>query len=130
MNYFEYINKSEIYTCVICNLRGSEKEINLHLEEIKNLKKFPFVEQHKLPIGSLIKVKNNRRNTCSLTTIVGYFYTTEHELCYNIYPKIITKDYNEYTYGEFGEYIHNDEIISYKDIKNKNYSLEQNSLED
>lgn len=127
--YSDYIEKSEIYKCSICELEGSEEEITDHLKEIERLGKFPFVEDRKLPTGSLIKVQNNYEDSYSLTNIVGYFYTLHHEICYYISPRVAVRDSDEYSFGEFGEYVYRNEILSCRKIKEKNLILDQKSFE-
>lgn len=123
-----FIEKIEIYKCSICELEGSEQEIIEHLEKLKNLGKFPFIQHRHLPTGSLIKVKNNNKESYSLTNITGYFYTNYHELCYYINPKIITKNYCDHEHGEFGEYVYGNEVLNCKKIKESKLILEQEEL--
>ena len=124
----QYVQKIEIYKCSICELEGSEEEILEHLKSIENLGKFPFREIRRLPTGSLVKVKNHRKNTYSLTNIEGYFYTEDHELCYNIHPKIVTRDYDHYSQGQFGEYVYSNEILNCRKIKELELKPEQDEL--
>lgn len=124
----KYIQKIEIFKCSICGLEDSEIEILEHLSLIKKSGKFPFNEIRRLPTGSLVKVKNYRKNTYSLTNIDGYFYTEDHELCYIIHPKIVTKDYDHYLQGQFGEYVYANEILNCRKIKELELLPEQDEL--
>lgn len=130
MKYSEYIEKSEIYNCSVCGLKGSEKEIIEHLDNFQKLEKFPFCESNHLPTGSLIKVQNTYEDSYSLTNIVGYFYTYDHNICYYISPKVAVRDSDEYSYGDFGEYVYEDEILTHSKIKEKNLILDQKSFEE
>lgn len=124
----QYIQKIEIYKCSICELEGSEEEILEHLKTIENKGKFPFKENQRLPTGSLVKVKNNHEKSYSLTTIDGYFYTENHDICYYIHPKIATRDYDHYSRGEYGEYVHANEILNCRKIKELELKPKQNEL--